>query len=81
MKDNYPNTNDIRLKILKLLYNAKASHLGSGMSAVEMLTAMYSLVDIDRIKANSPDRSRIFVSKGPCHLGIVGPLGSRTTVQ
>jgi len=63
MESNYPNRNDIRLKILSLLYNTKASHLGSNMSVVEILTAIYSLVDIDKIKINSPDRSRIFVNK------------------
>ena len=76
MKDNYPNPNNIRLKILKLLYNAKASHLGSGMSVVEILTAIYSLVDIDKIKLNSPDRSRVFVSKGHCACATYSVMNS-----
>jgi len=76
MKKNYPDTKEIRLKILKLLYSAKASHLGSGMSVVEMLTAIYSLVDIDKIKNNSPDRSRIFVSKGHCACATYSVMNS-----
>ena len=76
MKYNYPNTKEIRLKILKLLYNAKASHLGSGMSVVEILTAIYSLVDIDKIKNSAPDRSRIFVSKGHCACATYSVMNS-----
>jgi transketolase len=76
MESNYPNRNDIRLKILSLLYNAKASHLGSNMSVVEILTAIYSLVDIDKIKINSPDRSRIFVSKGHCACATYSVMNS-----
>ena len=70
----------VRLTILDMLYKGKASHLGSSMSAVEMLIAMFSSTDVARIRARSPDRSRIIVSKGHCaaatyatmfHFGII----------
>jgi transketolase N-terminal domain/subunit len=35
---------NVRKTILKMLYNSGASHLGSGMSAVEMLISMYASV-------------------------------------
>jgi len=54
----------VRRSILGVLYRAKASHLGSCMSAVEALVAMYGFVDIDKVRAKAPDRSRIIVSKG-----------------
>jgi transketolase len=54
----------IRLKILKILQNANAGHLGSSMSIVEMLIAMYSVADIERIREHSKIRDRIIVSKG-----------------
>ncbi len=76
MTNNFPNTDNIRLKILKLLHNAKASHLGSGMSVVEILIAIYSSVDIDKIKNNSPDRSRVFVSKGHCACATYSVMNS-----
>jgi transketolase len=76
MKNNYLNTNDTRLKILKLLYKSKASHLGSNMSVVEILTAIYSLIDIDKIKINSPDRSRVFISKGHCACATYSVMNS-----
>ena len=54
----------IRRNVLEILHNAQASHLGSSMSIVEILTAMYSLTDIDKIITHDPDRDRIIVSKG-----------------
>ena len=76
MKNNYLNTNDIRLKILKLLFKNKASHLGSNMSVVEILTAVYSLLDVEKIKINSPDRSRVYISKGHCACATYSVLNS-----
>jgi transketolase len=55
---------DVRRTILDLLYRAKASHLGSSMSMVEMLVAAFGSVDVAKIRDRSPDRSRIIVSKG-----------------
>lgn len=49
-----------------MLYRAGASHLGSNMSAVEILIAIYSSVDCFKIQNQSPDRSRILISKGHC---------------
>ena len=54
----------IRSDILNILYKSNASHLGSSMSTVEMLYAMYSTSNIDKIKNKSMDRDRIIVSKG-----------------
>jgi len=34
------------------------------MSIVEILTAIYSLIDLEKIKKSHPDRSRVIVSKG-----------------
>ena len=64
MKNNFVDTKLIRRKIIDLLYEAKASHLGSSMSLVEIVSTIYSLVDTDKIKKKSQDRSRVFISKG-----------------
>lgn len=72
--------NSVRRSILNMLYKAGASHLGSGMSAVEMLIAMYSSVDCSKIINHTNNRSRILISKGHCaaatyatmaHFGII----------
>ena len=70
----------VRRSVLTMLHRAKASHLGSNMSAIEMLIAMYGSVDCDKIREQDPYRSRILISKGHCaaatyatmaHFGIV----------
>ena len=66
MLDNFPNPNQIRSKIIELLYNSKASHLGSNMSVVEILIAIYGSIDTTKIKNKLEDRDRVFISKGHC---------------
>jgi transketolase len=57
---------EIRKTIIRMLYKAGASHLGSGMSTVEMLISMFSSVDVNKIIKHSNNRSRIIISKGHC---------------
>lgn len=54
----------IRLQTLEILFNSKASHLGSSMSCVEILISIYSSVDCKKILSKSNDRCRVLVSKG-----------------
>ena len=56
----------VRSKVLRMLHKAKASHLGSNMSAVEMQLAMYSSVDLSLLRIRDPNRARIIISKGHC---------------
>lgn len=56
--------NAARKKIVEMIYKSKAGHIGSSLSIVEMLVAMYSVSDVDLIKSKSPRRNRIIVSKG-----------------
>lgn len=60
------NPTDVRRTVLSILYRGKASHLGSSMSVIEMLIAIYSSLDLDKIRAKSVDRSRVIISKGHC---------------
>lgn len=53
-----------RRNIVRIIYEAKASHIGSSMSIVEMLVAMYSISNIDAILSHADTRNRIIVSKG-----------------
>ena len=46
MVSNIVKPTEVRKSIIEILYKYQASHLGPSMSAVEMLIAMYSLVDI-----------------------------------
>ena len=61
-----PSSTSIRKTILEMLYRSKASHLGSNMSVVEMQIGMLASVEIEKIKNQSFNRSRIIISKGHC---------------
>jgi transketolase len=78
--NNTVRGSNVRKTILRMLYEAGASHLGSGMSSVEMLISMFTSVDCNKIINQSKDRSRILISKGHCaaatyatmaHFGII----------
>jgi transketolase len=58
-----------RRNILRIIHAAQASHLGSSMSVVEMLVAMYSVADVSKILENADSRDRIIVSKGHAAAG------------
>lgn len=53
-----------RKNILKIIHAAKASHLGSSMSIVEILVSMYAVSNTTKILAGDKDRDRVIVSKG-----------------
>ena len=61
-----PSPIEIRKTILKMLYKSGAGHLGSNMSVVEMMIAIFSSVECAKIINQSNDRSRILISKGHC---------------
>jgi transketolase len=54
----------VRKKILEIIYNSQASHLGSSLSVVEILVGIYENVDLKKILAKREDRDRIILSKG-----------------
>lgn len=58
------NAHETRLRALEMLFKGRASHLGTSMSIVEMLTAIYESIDVEKIKAQDPARDRVIVSKG-----------------
>jgi transketolase len=52
----------VRRTVLRLIYQAQTSHIGSNFSCVDILTVLYSVGNID--KDLKEDRDRIVVSKG-----------------
>ena len=81
------NPVEVRRSVLRILHRARASHLGSNMSVVEMQIAMYGAVNLEKVRSRAPDRSRIIISKGHCaatsyavlaHFGII-PMGMLDT--
>ncbi len=55
---------ECRKKILEIIHASGSSHIGSAFSMVEIITAVYNSVDIDKIRLSAPDRDRVIVSKG-----------------
>ena len=53
---------DARKTVLRLIYEAQTSHIGSNFSSLDVLTVLYEIADID--KDLKEDRDRIVVSKG-----------------
>lgn len=54
-----------RIEILKITSYAKASHVGSALSVVDILSVLYSgVANIKPINASAPDRDVIILSKG-----------------
>ncbi|HEY3798093.1 MAG TPA: transketolase [Caulobacteraceae bacterium] len=64
----------VRRTVLGMLHKAGASHLGSNMSVIEMMVAMFGAVDTSKIASHAPDRSRILISKGHCAAATYGTM-------
>ena len=54
----------IRRRMLEILHKSQASHIGSCLSVVEILLAVYNSVDLDKIRNKKNDRERVILSKG-----------------
>ncbi len=68
-----PNKN-IRRTILQIIHNSGAAHIGSALSMVEILNAIFKSVDIDKIKNSQNDRDRIILSKGHATSGLYATM-------
>lgn len=58
------NAHCARVRAIEMIYRGGASHLGTSMSIIELLTAVYESCDVSKIAEHAPDRSRVIVSKG-----------------
>ena len=55
----------VRWQIVKMSHQAKAAHLGSALSCVDILTALYyTRLNVNPENFDSPDRDRFILSKG-----------------
>ena len=69
----------VRLNCLDMVYNSKASHVGSALSVVDIITVLYN--DIIKVFPNNPNdssRDRFILSKGhgaPALLHVLAERG------
>ena len=58
---------EIRKRLIEIVYKAKAGHIGGDLSSLNTLTALYlRVMNIDPQDAKTPDRDRFIMSKGHC---------------
>ncbi|WP_031571378.1 transketolase [Rheinheimera texasensis] len=54
----------LRRTLLGIAHKSKASHIGTCLSCIEILSAVFQSVDISKIASQEADRDRIILSKG-----------------
>ena len=58
---------EIRKRLIEIVYKAQAGHIGGDLSSLNTLTALYlRVMNIDPQDAKNPDRDRFIMSKGHC---------------
>lgn len=56
---------NIRKRLVEIIYHAKGGHIGGSLSSVEILTTLYfSQMNIDATRFDDPARDRFIMSKG-----------------
>ncbi len=70
---------EIRIKLVEMSHHAKAAHLGSSLSCVDILTALYfgNILSIDPKNPKNPDRDRFILSKGHAASALYATLAYR----
>lgn len=68
----------IRGRLVEMSHNAGASHLGSALSCVDILVALYwGVLDLGPGRENDPDRDRFILSKGHAASALYATLAER----
>lgn len=70
--------NNVRMDILKEVYNAKSGHIGGAFSIADILTVLYfNEMNIDAKIPDSPDRDRLVLSKGHASAALYAVLAEK----
>ena len=68
----------LRAEVIGLSHRAKTPHLGSSLSCLDLLTALYwEFLRIDPANASDPDRDRLILSKGHAAPALYAALCAR----
>lgn len=72
----------IRRKILEISYRTRSSHIGSSLSVVEILVALYfRVLHINPSNPKNPDRDRFILSKGHACLALYAVLAEKGIIS
>lgn len=73
-----PLTSQIRAHLVKMSHEAKAPHLGSALSCVDIIVSLYSgILNIDPGKPQHPERDRFILSKGHAATALYAILAEK----
>ena len=71
-------SNEIRVNIVKMVYNAQSGHLGGSLSCAEILTVLYfNQMNINPQKPDDNMRDRFVLSKGHCTPALYSVLARK----
>lgn len=72
----------VKISILKMVSRAKTPHVGSSISIIEILTALYfKILKIDPNNPLDPERDRFILSKGHAVAGLYAVLAERGFIR
>lgn len=69
-----------RRRVIRMSYEANSAHLGSSLSAIEILDAIFTTSDITPDTAGSPRRDRVIMSKGHAAMAYYATLETHSLV-
>ena len=68
----------IRLEVLEMIYKSQSGHIGSSLSIVEILVALYfKILNLDPENPNNPERDRFILSKGHAVAALYAVLAEK----
>ncbi|MBE6331206.1 MAG: transketolase [Bacteroidales bacterium] len=71
-----------RKRLVEVVYNAKAGHIGGDLSCLNVMTALYTeVMNISPAQVNDPNRDRFILSKGHCVESLYTVLESRGFIK
>jgi transketolase len=69
---------EVRRAVLEMTHRAKSSHVGSALSAVDLIAALYSgILNVSPASVDSPRRDRFVLSKGHACAALYAALAVR----
>jgi transketolase len=70
--------NEIRRRVIAMITNARGGHLGSSLSEIDILTALFfHVMNFSPENRSDPDRDRFILSKGHASEGLYAVLAAR----
>ncbi|MDQ8180932.1 transketolase [Pelagicoccus sp. SDUM812005] len=78
-KHLYHLSQEARSLVVKMIYKAKASHIGGAFSVIDILTSLYlgNILKVSPDSPDAPDRDRLIFSKGHCTSALYAVLAMK----